>query len=162
MHAAGYRFRLVVDLAPDVGEPQLRAAMDAMRRERPAGLVSAHPVVDVPRRLWERLCEAAGATGRWSELSGRARQALLDQVKRATFDVTGKGLFREEFVTAGGVSRNEVDWRTMESKLVPGLFFAGESLDVDALTGGFNLQNAWSTGWLAGGGMASRSSKREP
>jgi len=186
-HAAGYRARLVVDLAPDVPEPQLRARLDAMRRERPAAAVAAHPVVDVPRRLWERLCEAAlaestprrptrlgadeppgrgggstsaGATARWGELSSRATQALLDQVKRATFDVTGKGPFREEFVTAGGVSRKEVDWRTMESKLAPGLYFAGEALDVDALTGGFNLQNAWSTGWLAGSAMAARVAPR--
>lgn len=156
MHEAGYRFTLLVDLAPEVADAELRARLDAARRDRPSAAVATAPVVDVPRRRWERLVVAARADGRWAELSGRAAQALVDQVKRATFDVTGKGPFREEFVTAGGVARPEVDWRTMESRRVPGLFFAGEALDVDALTGGFNLQSAWSTGRLAGEGMAAR------
>ena len=156
-HASGYRAKLVVDLAPDAPEPQLRERAEALRRDRPNGTVGAHPLApDVPRRLWERLVVAAGGEPdfRWGDVPNRAIQKMLDELKRATFDVTGKGPFREEFVTAGGVERKEVDWRTMESRVCPRLHFAGEVLDVDGLTGGYNFQNAWSTGWLAGAAMA--------
>ena len=71
-------------------------------------------------------------------------------LSESEFKVTGKNTFKEEFVTAGGVDLSEVDFRRMESRLVPGLFFAGEVLDIDAVTGGFNFQAAWTTGWLAG------------
>lgn len=158
-HDAGYRAKLVVDFVPAAKEDVLRAQADALRRDRARGTLGAHPLTHaVPRRLWEALLVAAGGDPelRWADVPNRGIQGLLDQLKRATFEVTGKGPFKEEFVTAGGVARGEVDWRTMESKLVPGLFIVGEALDVDALTGGFNLQNAWSTGWLAGGGMAAR------
>ena len=158
-HEAKYRAQLVVDFLPDVKEDALRAAADAMRASHPRGTIGAHPLMDfVPRRLWERLVVAAGGDVemRWAEVPKRGVNQLVEQLKRATFEITGKGPFREEFVTAGGVARGEVDWRTMESKLVPGLHFAGEALDVDALTGGFNLQNAWSTGWVAGAAMAAR------
>ena len=162
-HASGYRGTLVVDWAPDVREDELRRRAEAMRADRPRGTVGAHPLVpELPRRLWERLVEAAGGDVemRWAEVPNRGVQKLVEELKRGAFPIQGKGPFREEFVTAGGVERKEVDWRTMESRLVPGLFFAGEVLDVDALTGGFNLQNAWSTGWLAGGGMAARARSR--
>lgn len=162
-HASGYQAKVVFDLVPGVKEEALRFRAEAMRRERPAATLGANPLVEeVPRRLWERLVEEAGGspTMRWGDVPNRGMQQIVDELKRATFQVTGKGPFREEFVTAGGVDRKEVDWRTMQSKLVPGLFFAGEVLDVDALTGGYNLQNAWSTGWLAGGGMAAAARAR--
>ena len=158
-HASGYRAKLVVDLEPAVTEERLRQKVELLRFTHGAGTLAAHPLCEnVPRRLWERLVVAAGGDPefRWAEVPKRGVNAIVEQIKRATFDVVGKGPFREEFVTAGGVARAEVDWRTMASKRVPGLFFAGEVLDVDALTGGFNLQNAWSTGWAAGAGMAAR------
>lgn len=158
-HDASYKATLVVDFEPDIGEEKLRQRVELLRFTHGAGTLAAHPVSDaIPRRLWERLVVAAGGEPgfHWAEVPRRGIAAIIDQVKRARFEIDGKGPFKEEFVTAGGVSRGEVDWRTMGSKLVPGLFFAGESLDVDALTGGFNLQNAWSTGWTAGAGMAAR------
>lgn len=158
-HDAGYRAELVVDLVPEIKEDALRQKADLAREMYGRSTLAAHPLVDgVPRRLWERLVVAAGGEPemRWAEVPKRGVSQLVEQLKRAKFQVSGKGPFKEEFVTAGGVARAEVDWRTMESKRVPGLFFAGEVLDVDALTGGFNLQNAWSTGWVAGGGMAAR------
>ena len=158
-HESGYRAELVVDFLPDAKDDGIRAAAERMRQSHPRGTIGAHPLLDfVPRRLWERLVVAAGGDVemRWAEVPKRGVNQLVEQLKRARFEVTGKGPFREEFVTAGGVARNEVDWRTMESRLVPGLHFAGEVLDVDALTGGFNLQNAWSTGWTAGAAMAAR------
>jgi predicted Rossmann fold flavoprotein len=163
-HEAGYRATLVVDFEPDVAEEKLRQRVELLRFTHGAGTLAAHPISEaIPRRLWERLIVAAGGEPgfHWAEVPKRGVAAIIDQVKRARFDVRGKGLFKEEFVTAGGVTRSEVDWRTMQSRRVPGLFFAGEALDVDALTGGFNLQNAWSTGWAAGGGMAARASGSE-
>lgn len=158
-HDASYQAQLAVDLVPHENEESLRAKAEVMRQLHGAGTIGAHPITDhVPRRLWERLVVAAGGGTdmRWAEVPKRGVNQLVEQLKRATFEITGKGPFKEEFVTAGGIARGEVDWRTMESRLVPGLFFAGEILDVDALTGGFNLQNAWSTGWVAGGGMAQK------
>lgn len=152
-HDAGYRGRLVVDLLPGVPEPVLRDRIVRLREHQAARTLGAHPLApEIPRRLWERLVEAAGgdASLRWGEVPNRGVQALLDQLKRATFEINGKGPFREEFVTAGGVDRREIDWRTMESRLAPGFHVAGEALDVDALTGGYNLQCAWTTGWIAG------------
>jgi predicted flavoprotein YhiN len=75
---------------------------------------------------------------------------LAQELRQGKYEVTGKGVFKEEFVTCGGVNLKEVEFKTMESKVCPGLYFAGEILDVDGITGGFNFQNAWTTGWLAG------------
>lgn len=159
-HASGYHAKLVLDWVPGIPEAELRARAERARAEHPRGTLSAHSLVPevLPRRLWCRLVLAAGGDleMRWAEVPKRGVNLLVEELKRGAFEVKGKGPFREEFVTAGGVTRAEVDWRTMESKLVPGLHFAGEILDVDALTGGFNFQNAWSTGWLAGGAMAAR------
>lgn len=162
-HDAGYQATLVVDLVPELDEARLRDQAEVLRQLHGRGSVGAHPLTDaIPRRLWERLVVAAGGQNdlRWAEVPKRGVNQLIEQLKRATFQVSGKGPFKEEFVTAGGVTRGEVDWRTMESKLVPGLHFAGEILDVDALTGGFNLQNAWSTGWVAGASLAARAGDR--
>jgi predicted Rossmann fold flavoprotein len=159
-HASGYKAKLVLDWAPGIPEAELRARAERARTEHARGTLSANSLVPevMPRRLWCRLVLAAGGDleMRWAEVPRRGVNLLVEELKRGTFDVQGKGPFREEFVTAGGVPRPEVDWRSMESKLAPGLHFAGEVLDVDALTGGFNFQNAWSTGWLAGGAMAAR------
>ena len=110
----------------------------------------------MPQRLWERLASAAGIalTTPWNGVSNAALTALAAQVTHAEFKVVGISLFKEEFVTCGGVRLSEVDFKTMQSHLCPGLFFAGELLDIDGITGGFNFQAAWTTGWLAGRAMA--------
>lgn len=158
-HAAGYAARLVIDWIPDVTEAKLRERAEDARLLHARGTIGANTLApEIPRRLWERLVLAAGGDPemRWAEVPKRGVNKLVDELKRGSFEVKGKGPFREEFVTAGGVARAEVDWRRMESRIAPGLFFAGEALDVDALTGGFNFQNAWSTGWIAGGAMGER------
>ncbi len=106
----------------------------------------------MPQRLWERLVTSAGiaATTPWAQVGNAALGKLADELTAAEFRVVGKSLFKEEFVTCGGVTLSEVDFRTMESRVCPGLHFAGEVLDIDGVTGGFNFQNAWTTGWLAG------------
>ena len=90
---------------------------------------------------------------RWSALSRAAQHQLILQLARTEFQVTGKSLNKDEFVTCGGVKLGEVNFKTMESRVCPGLFLAGELLDVDGLTGGFNFQAAWTTGWIAGRAM---------
>jgi len=112
--------------------------------------------------LWEKLLPAAGLKSEttWAVLSGAALRALAAQVGEGEFAVTGKSLFKEEFVTCGGVRLAEIDFKTMESRLVPGLHFAGEVIDVDGITGGFNFQAAWTGGWLAGQAMAGRPEER--
>lgn len=115
----------------------------------PAG---AQPAQGLPQRLWERLALAAGIgeTQTWGEVSRLQLNRLAAELGRGQFVIQGKGAFKEEFVTCGGVRLDEVNFKTMESRLHPGLYFAGEVLDIDGLTGGFNFQSAWTTGWLAG------------
>ena len=81
---------------------------------------------------------------------------MANKVTQTKLDVSGKGVFKDEFVTAGGVTRDEIDFRNMESKIHPGLYFAGETIDIDGITGGFNFQNAWTGGWLAGNDIAKK------
>jgi len=106
----------------------------------------------IPKRLWTRLCEKAGiaSTSRWADVSKKNLRALADIVVHCPFEVTGKSTNKEEFVTAGGVQLKEIDMTTMQSKLCPGLFFCGECIDVDGVTGGFNFMNCWGTGHVAG------------
>jgi hypothetical protein len=102
------------------------------------------------------LASAAGADPArpWTSVSNDVLQSLAHELGAGRFPVTGKSLFKEEFVTCGGVRLAEVDFKTMESRVCPGLHFAGEVLDIDGLTGGFNFQSAWTTGWIAGQAMA--------
>ena len=105
----------------------------------------------MPKRLWEFLCNKAGIEERkpWSDLSNKQINKLTELVYACPFNIKGKTTFKEEFVTCGGVALDEVDLQTMQSKKVPGVFFAGEALNIDGETGGFNFQSAWSTAWVA-------------
>lgn len=109
------------------------------------------PFSSVPQRWWTHLTQIVGVgpEAKFAELRAVHRRRLSEELTQADYPVTGKGVFKEEFVTAGGVDLSEVDFRTMESKIVPGLYFAGEVLNVDGITGGFNFQNAWTTAVLA-------------
>jgi len=121
-------------------------------RKKPA----AHAVFSqIPIRLWKRLCEAAGIPElqNWADVSKISLRRLAEELTAGRYRIEGRGIFKDEFVTCGGVNLDEVDFKTMQSRLVPGLYFAGEVLDIDGLTGGFNFQNAWTTGWLAGGAL---------
>ncbi len=124
-------------------------------RKRTAGAqrVSTHsPFGEIPGRLWKRLVSLAAIHDEqtWAKLARANAHALAERVTGERMNVTGKGQFKEEFVTAGGVALDEVDFRTMESKRCPGLYFAGEVLDIDGITGGYNFQAAWTTGHVAG------------
>ena len=109
----------------------------------------------LPSRLWQKLVSASGIRDdkSWAEISNKALRSLADQILQGEFFIQGKGVFKEEFVTCGGISLKEVNFKTMESRICSKFFFAGEILDIDGLTGGFNFQAAWTTGWLAGKAM---------
>ncbi len=156
LHDAGYKFKLRVNWAPRYHVEALRATLESARAANPRKQVTTWCPLGLPLRLWERLVVAAGAApdGTWAGLGNVALRAITAQVAEGEFAVDGKSLFKEEFVTCGGVRLAEIDFKTMESRLAPGLHFAGEVLDIDGLTGGFNFQAAWTTGRLAGQAMA--------
>lgn len=156
LHGRGYKFTLLVNWAPAYNAGSLRAALEQARAASPRKQLGTWCPVGLPLRLWERLLAAAGLPSgtQWAVAPGAGLRALAAQVCAGEFAVDGKSMFKEEFVTCGGVRLGEVDFRTMASRLAPGLHFAGEVLDIDGLTGGFNFQNAWTTGWLAGRAMA--------
>ena len=104
----------------------------------------------MPKRLWQSLLKASGISENeiWATISKKQLQNIAHQLAQSQFQVTGKSTFKEEFVTAGGVDLKEVNFKTFESKIVPNLYFAGEVLNIDAITGGFNFQNAWTGGFI--------------
>ena len=156
LHDLDYKFPLHVNWLPHLGAEAVAAALQSRRSEQPARLVANTPVPPLPSRLWEALALAAGVRRdtRWAALTRAAQHRLVQQLIRTELPVTGKSVNKEEFVTCGGMRLGEVDFKTMESRVCPGLFLAGELLDVDGLTGGFNFQAAWTTGWIAGQAMA--------
>jgi hypothetical protein len=156
LHALDYRFPLLVNWLPEFSVEKIAAEFSARRETAGAKLVVNVPLAPLTSRLWEQLVLAAGipADTRWSKLAKSQTHALTQQLTRSEFSVTGKSLNKDEFVTCGGVKLNEVNFKTMESKICPGLFFAGELLDIDGITGGFNFQAAWTTGFIAGNAMA--------
>jgi predicted Rossmann fold flavoprotein len=158
LHDCGYKFTLRVNWAPGFSAETLRAALDKARAAHPKKQIGTWCPAGLPLRLWAKLLGAAGIAPvtQWAVVPGAALRVLAGQVGAGEFTVEGKSMFKEEFVTCGGVRLDEVDFKTMESRLVPGLHFAGEVLDVDGLTGGFNFQAAWTGGWLAGRAMAGR------
>jgi predicted Rossmann fold flavoprotein len=156
LHQKDYRFPLQINWLPHLNPEKLAVEFELRRKSQPARLVVNSSIPPLPSRLWEHLVLASGLPRdtRWAALSRSHQHQLIQQLLRTEFPVTGKSLNKDEFVTCGGVRLSEVNFKTMESRLCPGLFFAGEVLDIDGITGGFNFQAAWTTGWLAGRTMA--------
>ena len=155
-HAAGYRFPLSICWVGSARREEAGEELRGARQNWGRRQVHAHPLCALPQRLWEWLVDGSGIAPatRWAELTREQLTALERRLLECPIAASGKATTQEEFVTCGGVSLKEVDFRRMASRLCPGLFFAGEVLDLDGFTGGFNLQAAWSTGWLAGQAMA--------
>lgn len=154
--AMNYEFPLMINFVGAHTPTSLAAELTRVRKENLRKQIATWSPLEMPQRLWERLVTAAGIapTTPWAQVGNVALTHLATQLAAAEFKVVGKSLFKEEFVTCGGVRLSEVDFKTMESRLCPGLHFAGEILDIDGVTGGFNFQSAWTTGWLAGQAMA--------
>ena len=141
-----------------LGDYKLDATLEVLQRnkdwhENARKKVSAHSAFSqIPLRLWKQLVYFIGEKN-WADISKAELQKLAQELTAGEYQIKGKGQFKDEFVTCGGVSLKEVDFKTMQSRVVDGLFFGGEVLDIDGITGGFNFQAAWTTGWLAGNAM---------
>jgi predicted Rossmann fold flavoprotein len=158
LHDKNYTFTLRINWLGDTDLPEIVSDLDRLKRENARKQIGAHAQFGLPARLWERLVEAAGipAELRWADAGKPALQRLAAELGGGGFAVRGKSTFKEEFVTAGGVDLREVHFKTFESKRFHGLYFAGEILNIDAITGGFNFQAAWTGGWIAGHAMVEK------
>ncbi|MBF9140410.1 NAD(P)/FAD-dependent oxidoreductase [Hymenobacter sp. BT439] len=152
----GYVGTALINWIPAFTEETLRPWLQQFRQENGKKTVASNPQFGLPQRLWRNLTEQAGIGPelRWSDVPAKTQNRLLELLLRSPLAVRGKTTYKEEFVTCGGVSLDEIDLKTMQSRRVPGLYFAGEVLDIDGITGGFNFQAAWTTGFLAGRAMA--------
>lgn len=155
LHDVRYDFNILVSWIGNASEEETRALLQAQKVKRAKQKVQSHPLFDLPQRLWTKLCVNAEIADDkvWSESSNRNLNKLLEYLIKCPFHIKGKTTFKEEFVTCGGVDLKEVDPTTLESKIVKGVFFAGEVLHIDGETGGFNFQAAWSTAALAARAM---------
>lgn len=158
-HDRQYTFTALINWIPEYTEESLREHLQAYRQAHPKKVVSTNPLFGLPQRLWKALTGIAEVPAdiRWAELPGKNTNKLVEALLRVPVEVKGKTTFKEEFVTCGGIDLSTVNMKTMESRVQPGLYFAGEVLDIDGITGGFNFQAAWTTGFLAGSAMAGAS-----
>ena len=156
LHEKEYRFSLRVNWIPHLSENELRTEFQSRRQREPTRRVNNSPIGAIPARLWEKLVSNAGVSPDtiWTSLTRAGMNELIRQLHATELEVDGKSLNKEEFVTCGGVRLREINFKTMESRITPNLYFAGELLDIDGITGGFNFQAAWTTGWIAGHAMA--------
>ncbi len=151
----GYQAELTINLLPDFSAEKLYQDLLTYKEQNGRKRVHKEPVFPIPGRYWSRIAQYIGIAHEttWANITNDAINALVFELTQGCFAVSGKGIFKEEFVTCGGVSLKEVDFKTMQSKISPGLYFAGEILDIDGITGGFNFQSAWTTGRIAGESM---------
>ncbi|MEY3199193.1 MAG: hypothetical protein RJA13_1151 [Bacteroidota bacterium] len=147
-----YQFAVLVNWLDDEKEVDLHKRLDQIIREHGEKMIGNLNPFPMTSRLWNFLLEKTGIHPemRWKDLGNKIRNKLVNTLLSDRYEVSGKTTFKEEFVTAGGISLHDVNFKTMESKLIPGMFFAGELLDIDGITGGFNFQAAWTTGFIAG------------
>ena len=152
LHDCQYQFKLTVNWLGDIPQAALLDQLNDLKSELSKKQIVANAQLGLPARLWQSLCTAAEIPEslRWADANKKQILALAQELGACVLTVKGKSTFKEEFVTAGGVDLKEVNFKTFESKLFPGLFFAGEVLNIDAITGGFNFQAAWTGGWIVG------------
>ncbi len=153
---ARYRAKLTVNWITGAKADEAREQIVRMKTEFGRRTIRAAGMEPIPRRLWSSLVSFCRIEDdlTWANISREQIEAMVHQLTGGVYEVAGKGVFKDEFVTCGGVSLKEIDFRSMQSRVCPGLFFAGEILDIDGITGGFNFQSAWTTGWIAGQSLA--------
>jgi predicted Rossmann fold flavoprotein len=151
-----YQFAIQVNWLNETDFEEAIDLLKTIKEENSKKLVSKYAHFELPKRLWENLVKASGITEetKWADVNKKQLNTLAEQLTNAEFQVNGKSTFKEEFVTAGGIDLKEVNFKTMESKVLPNLFFAGEILNIDAITGGFNFQNAWTGGFIVAENIA--------
>lgn len=151
-----YQFAIQVNWLNETDFEDVIDLLKNIKEDNSKKLVSKYAHFDLPKRLWENLVKASEITEetKWADVNKKQLNTLAEQLTNAEFQVNGKSTFKEEFVTAGGIDLKEVNFKTMESKVLPNLFFAGEILNIDAITGGFNFQNAWTGGFIVAENIA--------
>ncbi len=154
--AKNYHFSILVNWLPAFNEQTLKDKFQQVRFDQAAQKIVNRNAFGLPQRLWQYLLQQSGVNEnlRWADLPAKEQNKLIKNICAQEFAVSGKTTFKEEFVTAGGVALEQVDYNTMQSKIVPNLFFAGEVLNIDGVTGGFNFQSAWTTGYIAAKAIA--------
>ena len=154
--AKNWQFGIIVNWLPAYNEQTLKDKFQLIRFDIAAQKISNRNPFLLPQRLWEYLLQQSGVNenSRWADLPAKEQNKLIKNICAQEFSVNGKTTFKEEFVTSGGIALEEVEHASMQSKIAPGLFFAGEVLNIDGVTGGFNFQNAWTTGWIAAKAIA--------
>lgn len=150
LHEMNYQATLIIDWTAGMKKEQLIEQIKKLKTEKPSQIFSLDLVLDLPKNLSKTLYSP---TKRLAELSSKDIEQIALLLTQNRYAIEGKTTYKSEFVTCGGVKRSEVNFKTMESKICKGLYFAGEILDIDGITGGFNFQNAWTTGWIAGKGL---------
>ncbi|MGM8361525.1 NAD(P)/FAD-dependent oxidoreductase [Flavobacterium sp. ARAG 55.4] len=150
LHDKNYQFSIFVNWLNDVDTKEAEQLLKDLKQEQAKKLVAKKSPFELTNRLWESLVLASGISieTKWADLSKVQIQNLAGQLTNASFQVNGKSTFKDEFVTAGGIDLKEINFKTMESKLHRNLYFAGEIVNIDAITGGFNFQNAWTSGFI--------------
>ncbi len=157
LHDCAYQAALEINWLPLTTADALRQMILTAKADTAKRTIAAYSPLPLPHRLWEQLVAITGISPqqRWADLSNKQLLQLLHELTQGRYPIQGKGVFKEEFVTCGGVSLKQVDFKTMESRCCRGLYFAGEVLDIDGVTGGFNFQSAWTTAWIAGQAIGS-------
>jgi predicted Rossmann fold flavoprotein len=155
LHDKNYQFTIFVNWLNDADTADVEKKLKELKQEHAKKSVSKKSPFEITNRLWESLVLASGieVETKWADLSKIQLQNLANQLTNGTFQVNGKSTFKEEFVTAGGIDLKEINFKTMESKLHENLYFAGEIVNIDAITGGFNFQNAWTSGFIVAGAI---------
>jgi len=153
-----YHFTAIVNWLPAFNENSLRDEVQGLRFTLGGQKMHHKNPFGLPQRLWLFLLQQSGIGEdiRWADMPSKEQHKLVKSLTAMECSVKGKTTFKEEFVTCGGIQLSEIDPNTMESKVAPGLFFAGEVMDVDGITGGFNFQHAWTSGWIAASSIAAR------
>jgi len=157
LHDQEYRFDIQVNWVYPNNGNEVQSALKKLRADNARKQVNKqNRFATIPARLWEKFLALASinASRRWAELSNQDIHKLKQELVNGTYTIQGKTTYKEEFVTCGGIPLDEVNFGTMESKEVSGLYFAGEVLDIDGITGGYNFQSAWTTGWIAAQSIA--------
>ena len=148
LNERNYDFQIQINFSGQTAQA-LNEIIDQLKKAHPKKLIKNYKTNQIPHRYWERLVQKLELTETpFAELTKKSQNRLIEELTQALFQVTGKSTFKEEFVSAGGIDLSEINFETMEAKRYPGLYLAGEVLDIDALTGGFNFQACWTAGWI--------------
>ncbi|NEP15408.1 MAG: NAD(P)/FAD-dependent oxidoreductase [Leptolyngbya sp. SIO4C1] len=156
LHGQRYRAQLSLNWLPEHSSEAVRQQLQQAKQAQARRAMANYSPLGLPKRLWHYLLQRCAIAQQltWANLSKKSLNCLVQALTQSQYDIDGKGTFKEEFVTCGGVQLKDVDFKTMQSRRCAGLYFAGEILDIDGVTGGFNFQSAWTTGWLAGQAIA--------